>query len=166
MDAARLRGQRMEQLMRKSLILAFAAAACALAAGAAQARTNVFWSIGINAAPIGVAVSNGPVYVPAPVYVEPAPVYVEPAPVYVPAPVVYAPPRVVYRPVPVVVGPRYYGPSPVVYGGGYGRYWDARARVWRHHDHDGWRDGRHDEYGDHYRGGWQPVPGDHRRYPH
>jgi hypothetical protein len=67
--------------------------------------------------------------------------------------------------VPVVYGPRYYGASPVVYGGGYGRYWDARARIWRHHGRDGWRDGRHDEYGDH-RGGWQPVPGDHRRYPH
>jgi hypothetical protein len=163
----------MEQLMKKSVVIAIAAAACALATGAAQARGNVFWSIGINAAPIGVAVSNGPVYAPAPVYVEPAPFYaepapfyVEPAPVYAPAPVVYDAPRIVYRPVPVVVGPRYYHPSQVVYGGGYGRYWDGRARAWRQHGRDGWRDGRRDDYGDHQRGGWQPVPGEHRRYPH
>jgi hypothetical protein len=142
-----------EQLMRKSFVVALAAVSCALAAGAAQARSNVFWSIGINAAPIGVAVSNAPVYAPAPVYIEPAPVYVEPAPVYVePAPV-YVRPRVAYRPVPVVVG-GYAG------YGGYGRYCDERG-VW-HHNHR--HDGRYDEYGARHDGGWQPVP--HRRYPH
>jgi hypothetical protein len=151
----------MEHRMKKSILITLAAAVCALAAGTAEARTNVFWSIGINAAPIGLAVSNAPYYAPAPVYV-PAPLYVEPAPFYVePAPIVYAAPRVVYRR-PVVVAPRYYGPSPVVYGGyGYGRHWDGRAGEWRQHG----RDGRHDEYGDH-RNGWQPVPRDQRRYPH
>ena len=136
--------------MKKLFVIALAAASCVLASGAANARTNVFWSIGINAAPVGVAVSNGPFYAPAPVYIEPAPVYYEPA-------AVYAPP-VVYRPVPVVVGAGYWGPSPVVYGGGYygGRYWDGRAHQWRQHRRDGW----------HGHDGGQPVPGDHRRYPH
>jgi hypothetical protein len=148
--------------MKKLFVIALAAASCALATGAANARTNVSWAIGINAAPIGVAVSNGPIYAPAPVYYEPAPVYYQPAPVYYePAPVyvepapVYVQPRAVYRPA------RYYGVAPVVYGG-YGRYWDSRARVWRDRD----RDGRRDEYGDHHRGGWQPVPRDERRYHH
>ncbi len=157
--------------MKKLFVIVLAAASCALATGAANARTNVSWAIGINAAPIGVAVSNGPIYAPAPVYYEPAPVYYEPAPVYYePAPVYYQPaPRVVYRPAPVVVAPRaYYGPSAVVYGGYGGRYWDARARQWQRRDHDGWRDrdGRRDEYGEQHRGGWQPVPQDQRRYHH
>ena len=167
-----MRMQSTEQLMKKLFVIALAAASCALASGAADARSNVFWSIGINAAPVGVAVSNGPIYQPAPVYYEPAPVfYYEPAPVYYePAPV-YVQPRVVYRQAPVVVAPRpYYGVAPVVYGGGYGRYRDGRARERRHHERDGWHDhdddGQHDEYGDHHRGGWQPVPQDERRYHH
>jgi hypothetical protein len=139
-------------MMKKLFAIALAAASCVLASGAASARTNVYWSIGINAPPIGTVVSNVPVYAPAPLYVGPAPAYYEPAPVFAPAPV-YAPsPRVVYRPVPVVYGGYGYG----------GRYWDGRVNHWRHHHH-GWR---HDEYGAPYRGGWQPVPGDQRRYPH
>ena len=67
----------------------------------AQARDNVYWSVGVDAAP-GVSIGIGntrPVYVaPAPVYVAPAPVYVAPRPVYYaqPAPVYYAQPAPVY----------------------------------------------------------------------
>lgn len=85
--------------MRK-LTRPIAAAALALAAlgaaGLAQARDNVYWNIGIDAAP-GVSVGLGnvrPVVVaPAPIYVAPQPVYMAPRPVYVqPAPVYYAAP--------------------------------------------------------------------------
>jgi hypothetical protein len=72
------------------------------AASSAQAR-DVYWSVGVHAAP-GVTIGAGnyrPVYVaPAPVYYAPPPVYVAPAPVY------YAPPpRVVYAPVVYHRGP-------------------------------------------------------------
>ncbi len=111
--------------------------AAALSAGAAQAHTDVRWSVSIG--------------VPAlPVYVQPAvaaPVYVEPAPViYAPPP----PPRPVYvQPAPA------YG-----YGYGYGvvyrepTRWDRDAdgvpdRYERHHHGRGWdrdRDGVPDRY--------------------
>lgn len=57
-------------------------------AGAAQAHTDVFFSIGVP----------GVYAQPAPVYVQPAPVYVEPQPVYVEPPRVYAPPTVYVQP--------------------------------------------------------------------
>jgi hypothetical protein len=140
--------QKRSNVMRKPIALAFAGAVFALASGAAHAG-NVYWSIGINAPPIGTVISNAPVYsAPAPVYYQPAPVYYEPAPVYVPPPVVYVRPRVVYRPVPV-----YYRPAPVVYGTYY------HGGYYRGHEH-------HDEYGDRRDGGWQPVPPDPRRYRH
>jgi hypothetical protein len=88
-----------------------AAALVALAAvgSAAQARDNVYWSIGVDAAP-GVSLGVGntrPVYVqPAPVYIQPAPVYVAPQPVYVaPRPVVLV------RPAPVYYEPVYVRPG-------------------------------------------------------
>lgn len=64
-------------------LLAGAIGLAALAAvPAAQARSDVYFSIGINA-PYGY-VEPAPVYVvPQPVYVQPAPVYVQPEPVYV-----------------------------------------------------------------------------------
>lgn len=99
----------------------FAAAALVALAGmgtAAQAHGNVFFSLGVNAAPgVALGVSNvPPVYVaPQPVYVAPQPVYVEPQPVYV-APVA----RVVVAPAPYYVGP------------GWHRGWH---RGW-HHGHD------------------------------
>jgi hypothetical protein len=74
------------------------------AATSAQARSDVQFSIGINA-PYG--------YVePAPVYVQPQPVYVQPRPVYV-------------QPQPV-----YVQPQPVYYGNGYHRNgaWGDRDR--------------------------------------
>ena len=78
-----------------------AAALMALAAvgTAAQARDNVFWSLGVEAAP-GVSLGVGNT---RPVVVAPAPVYVAPQPVYVaPAPVVVQPRRVYVEPAPVI----------------------------------------------------------------
>jgi hypothetical protein len=141
--------------VKKLFAIALATAGFALASGAAHAASNVYWSIGISAPPIGTVVSNAPVYYPAPVY-EPAPVYY-PAPVYEPAPV-YVPPPVYYR------------AAPVVYGGYYDQrgYWVRhRHHHWRDRDHDGIPDWRDDEYGDHHRGDrWAPVPADPRRYHH
>ena len=98
------------------------------AAGVAQARNDVYWSVGVGSPGVAVGVGNvPPVYVvaPQPVYVAPQPVYVAPQPVYVaprhvygPPPAYYAPPRVVYRP-----APYYYGPP-----GYYKRH--------KHHRHD------------------------------
>jgi len=94
----------------RSLALAGAAATLAVAslgfAGAAQARDNVSFSVGIAAPGVAVGVTNAyPVY-QQPVYVQPAPVYYQPAPVY------YQPRPVYVRPAPVYVVPQpvYYGP--------------------------------------------------------
>lgn len=142
-------------MMKKPLMLALVAAATVFAAGAAKASSNVYWSIGINAPPIGTVISNGPVYGSAPGYYEPAPVYYEPAPVYYPPPVVYRPaPRVYYSP--RVIERR----APVGYGWGRGdrdhdgipnRYdrYDNRQGVrgvsYADRDHDGIPD-RYDRY--------------------
>lgn len=98
--------------MQRKLFRPFAAAALlAMAAGAGtvHARDNVFWSLGVEAAPgVSLGVSNArPVMVaPAPVIVAPQPVYVAPRPVYVaPRPVV------VQRPVMVVEQPVYVVPG-------------------------------------------------------
>jgi hypothetical protein len=109
-------------LNKKHIAMAFASAALLLSTGAARAG-NVYWSIGVNALPIGGVISNAPVYsAPPPVYYPPA-VYAPPV-VYAPAPrVVYRPARVYYRPVPVVIGGHYHG------GHGHG---DHRGRG--HHD--------------------------------
>ena len=64
-------------------LLAAAVAFGALAAGSAQARSDVYFSVGVQA-PVPVYVQPQPVYVqPQPVYVEQQPVYVQPQPVYV-----------------------------------------------------------------------------------
>jgi hypothetical protein len=94
----------------RSLALAGAAATLAVAAlgfaGAAQARDNVSFSVGIAAPGVAVGVTNAyPVY-QQPVYVQPAPVYYQPAPVYYPRPV-YVRPAPVYYPQPVYYGPRH-----------------------------------------------------------
>ena len=110
------------QLFHK--VLAVAALGLA-AAGGAQAR-DVYWSVGIDAAPgVSVGVGNS------------RPVIVQPAPVYVPPPVIYAPPpQVVYAPPPQVVYPGYYAARPVIvqgpvyraYGGHYhGQHWRAHG---------------------------------------
>lgn len=101
---------------------AFVAGAALLAlAGTAHARDNVYWSVGIEAAP-GVSVGVGNT---RPVVVAPAPVYVAPQPVYV-------------APQPVVVYPRgyYVQPAPVYYTGGPVYY--GKPKKWKKHHHHGW----------------------------
>jgi hypothetical protein len=84
------------KLVASRRLLGVAAVAFGLlgVASAAQARTDVFLSIGVPGvlvAPAPVLVAPQPVYVqPQPVYVQPQPVYVQPRPVYVqPQPVYY-----------------------------------------------------------------------------
>lgn len=84
-------------------------------AGAAQARDNVSWSVGVGVPGAVVNVGNvgdgGQVY-QQPVYVHPQPVYVQPVPVYYRPQSVYVPPAPVYMqraPVYVVPQPVYYG---------------------------------------------------------
>jgi hypothetical protein len=104
--------------MQRKLLRPLAAVAfLAVAAGAAHARDNVFWSVGIDAAPgVSVGVSNA-----RPVYVAPAPVVVAPQPVYVTRPVV------VSRPVVLVE-------EPVYYSGRHGH--KHKHKHHRHHRHD------------------------------
>lgn len=124
--------------MSSSIFAKLAAAVLALAAAGtatvAQARDNVYFSIGANVAPgVAIGVSNAPpVYYP-PVYAQPAPIYYEPAPVYVrPAPI-YVPPAPIYvRPAPV-----YYGPAPVYYDRGHRH---GHRKHWRNEHR---RHGRH-----------------------
>ena len=72
------------------ILAATGVVALAAVGTAAQARDNVYWSLGVQAAP-GVSLGVGNV---RPVYVAPAPVYVAPAPVYLaPAPVCRSMPR-------------------------------------------------------------------------
>ncbi len=86
---------------RKTLIVGALAVAGSLAAGLAQARGDVQWSVTIGG-PIGV-----PVYAqPYPVYSQPYPVYSQPYPVYTQPVPVYSQPAPVYvRPVPVYTQP-------------------------------------------------------------
>ncbi len=95
----------------RSVVVASAMATLAVAAmgfvGSAQARDNVYWSVGVGSPGVGVNMGNAyPVYSqPQPVYVQPQPVYVQPAPVYYQPPPVYVQPQVVYG-----------APQPVYYG--------------------------------------------------
>jgi hypothetical protein len=120
---------------RSILLKAAALLGLSLAAlGSAHARDNVYWSVGVDAAPgVSVGVSNHrqPVYVqPQPVYVAPQPVYVQPQTVYVQPQSIYAQPRVIYP------GPVYYvQPTPVYYG---------PPGHWKHgHGHGHGHGGRH-----------------------
>ena len=81
-------------------LAAVAVLAAAALGSTAHAGNNVYWSVGIDAAP-GVSIGVGNT---RPVYVAPAPVYVAPAPVYVPRPVYVAPAPVYVAPAPVFVG--------------------------------------------------------------
>jgi hypothetical protein len=115
-------------ISRSAFLKAAAAAGVALAAmgtaSVAQARSDVFFSIGANVAPgVSLGVSNAPyyaqpAYVPPPVYYQPAPVYYQPAPVYYQSRPVYYPPVYV---------------APPVYGVTYVRPWGGghRHRNWR-----------------------------------
>jgi hypothetical protein len=72
----------------KRIVAAVFGLGALLAASAAQARADVYLSIGV---PL-YQQHSAPVYVqPQPVYVQPRPVYVQPAPVYVQPQPVYAP---------------------------------------------------------------------------
>ena len=107
------------------ILAATGVVALATVGTAAQARDNVFWSLGVQAAP-GVSIGVGNT---RPVYVAPAPVYVAPAPVYV------APP-VVVTPAPVYYG---YGPAPVYYSNGYYVH-PGKHKGWhnKHNNHRHW----------------------------
>ena len=89
---------------QRFLALGVLGAAALGAATVAEARDNVYWSVGVGGPGVAVGVSNAPpprYYAPQPVYVQPAPVYVAPPPHYYyqrpqvvyPAPVYYGPPR-------------------------------------------------------------------------
>lgn len=69
-------------------------------ASAAQARSDVYFSIGVPGAP-------APYVAPAPVYAEPTPAYVQPAPTYGYAQPVYTEPPVYVQSAPVYVQPGY-----------------------------------------------------------
>ncbi len=119
----------------RSAVMAGMAATLAVAAmgfaGAAQARDNVYWSVGVGTPGAVVNVGNvGSVY-PQPVYVQPQPVYMQPQPVYMqPAPV-YVQQRPVYaRPAPI-----YVAPQPVYYERPHGHR-HRGGQHWR-----GYRDG-------------------------
>ena len=139
----------LELLMNKTrsiyALVAFAAVALAGlgASGAAQARGDVNWSIGVGVPGVVVGVGNGyqgysgyQGYAPPVYYAPPPPVYYAPPP-----PVYYAPPRPVYYAPPVMVGPPAYG----YYGG---RYYQQRP-----HRHD--RRGDRGDYGDRGNGHWR-----------
>lgn len=105
------------------------AGALALAAlgftGAADARDNVTFSVGIGVPGVLVGATNAyPVYSqPRPVFVQPAPMYYQPAPVYYQqAPVYYSRP-----PVYVVPQPVYYGRPPGWYGRHHRRHDERRG---------------------------------------
>ena len=132
--------------MIKSIVIALAATAATLGAGAANA--GVSWSIGINAPVVGAVISNRHGYYPAPVYSAPvyaAPVYApapyyEPAPVYVSPPVTYYPRREIYRPLPIVYP---------YYRGGWNNGYRGDGRWDRGHEHG--ERGHDDHRGDHRR---------------
>lgn len=89
-----------------SILLAGATATLAIAAlvfaDSAQARDNVYWSVGVGAPGVSLNLGNAapaygyaqPAYFePEPIYYRPRPVYVRPAPIYVqPLPVYYGRP--------------------------------------------------------------------------
>jgi len=67
--------------MKRTLLLSIAGLVAALAAGAAQARDNVSWSVTLTSPGYDDHYAPAPVYVEAPVVYAPRPVYVGPAPV-------------------------------------------------------------------------------------
>ena len=81
------------KLIRLHYLAVAALAITALGAAATAQARDVYWSVGVQAAP-GVTLGVGNV---RPVYLAPAPVYLAPAPVYyAPAPVYYVRPAAVY----------------------------------------------------------------------
>ncbi len=119
----RIHPKRTLLLAGNTVVMAALSLAAMSFAGAAHARDNVTFSVGIGGPGVLVGATNAyPVYSqPQPVYVQPAPVYYQQAPVYYSRPPVY-----------VVPQPVYYGRPPGWYG--------------RHHKH------RHDDDRDERRG--------------
>ena len=120
---------------RRSWFAAAASTGVALALlagpGIAQARSDVYWSVGVGAPGLAVGVGNA-----APVYYAPPPVYYAPPPPVVYAPPVYRTPRPVYYapPAPVYYEPRpIYRPAPVYVAPGYGYY--GGGPRWHGHGH-------------------------------
>jgi hypothetical protein len=115
--------------LNRSLIAAALVLAAAGTASVAQARDNVYFSIGANVAPgVSIGASN---YGYAPRYYSPAPVYYQPAPVYYePAPVYYEPATVAYY------GPQYYDPAVRIQ-----YYWHPQSHryYYMHHGQRHWR---------------------------
>lgn len=106
-------------------------------AGAAQARDNVFWSVGVGIPGGLVNVGNvGSVYQPQPFYAQPQPVYVQPQPVYVQPQQFYSQPAPVYYQQRPAYGPAhvYVTPQPVYYGRPYGHAYGHRHHEGRHFD--------------------------------
>jgi hypothetical protein len=150
--------------LRGLMFTALVAGAWSLSTATAQARDDVYWSIGVQSPGVAVGVSNAP---PAPVVVHQAyPVY-QPRPVYQRPVVVHQAPVIVYpapvysyvRPV-VVTQDRFERP-----GRGHGPRWDDRGHPGWHkgqhkngHKNDHKRHDRHERSGGGH-GGWH----DHRR---
>ena len=148
-------------LRSRSVFLAGATATVAMAAlvfaDSAQARDNVYWSVGVGGPGVSLNVGNAalaygyaqPVYFePEPIYYQSRPVYVRPAPIYV-------------QPLPVYYGRPYgwnqrhgrqhmHGPRPS-YGGVYydRNYAPVQQVIYQRdgrddHRYDGRRDGRYE----------------------
>jgi hypothetical protein len=144
--------------LRSLMLTALVAGAGVLSSGQAQARDDVYWSIGVQSPGVAVGVSNAP---PPPVVVHPAyPVYTPhtayPAyPVYQPRPVYQRP--IVVQPAPVVVHPYPYGHvRPVVVE----RPWRGHGPRWDDHGH-GRHKGGHKGGHEHHRHGDDGRRGDH-----
>ncbi len=128
----------------KFLVAATLATAALGAATVAEARPDVYFSVGFQNGPAWV--EPEPAYLqPRRVYVEPRQVYVQPAPVYVRPPVFVAPRAVFERP---------------RWGGYDARYEWERERAWRHAE---WR--RH-EWREQFRGGDRDHDRDDRKRHH
>lgn len=125
--------------MNMSRFLAVAGLALAWLGGAsvAQARDNVYWSVGVHAAPgVTLGVGNHRPYVAAPVYVQPTPIYVQPAPIYVPPPRVYYPQSYYVQPAPVYHAGYVRPYHPGWHGHGKHKHKHKHHRHHRHHDDD------------------------------
>lgn len=111
--------------------------------GAAQARDDVYWSVGLSSPGVQLGFANAPpLMIQQPVFSQPYPFYGEPRTVYRQPPVVYLAPRpIVYvRPAPIYVAP------PQYIRAGWdrpGRGWDRRRGHGRH-QHDRFEPGRFD----------------------
>ncbi|MDF1485292.1 hypothetical protein PY257_08895 [Ramlibacter sp. H39-3-26] len=90
-------------------------------AGAAHARSDVAWSIGLSVPGVSLGAA-APVYAPPAYYA--APVYAPPVYVAPPRPMYYAPAPVYYRPPVYYAPPRHYYP---------GAYYRQHGHGWGHH---------------------------------